>query len=86
MFIGDATPVSPNPRYGQVAYMYRGTNDTTTYSTLDALIYNTSDETNANYVRYWATETGFKPSTNNTSRYWRAGRTYKWIAVWAPTA
>lgn len=86
IFIGDATPVSPNPRYGQVVYMYRGANDTTTYSTVDSLMYNTSDETNANYVRYWATETDFKPSTNNTSRYWRAGRTYKWIAVWAPTA
>ena len=34
---------------------------------------------------YWATETGFYAYVNNSSRYFRANRTYKWIAVWAPT-
>lgn len=37
------------------------------------------------YFRYYATNTKFMPYTGSTSRYWRAGRTYKWIAVWAPT-
>lgn len=37
---------------------------------------------NTIYSRYWVTEEGFKASTNNASRYWRAGRTYKWIAIW----
>ena len=28
---------------------------------------------------------GFRAYGGATSRYWRSGRTYKWIAVWAPT-
>lgn len=43
------------------------------------------DDSSVYYPRYWVTETEFHPYTNSTSRYWRAGRTYKWIAVWAPT-
>ena len=33
---------------------------------------------------YYITTTGIKPATGS-SYYFRAGRTYKWIAVWAPT-
>lgn len=46
------------------------------------------DETGAtsNYPCYWATNTEFYPYSDSTSRYWRANRTYKWIAVWAPTS
>lgn len=36
------------------------------------------------YMSYFLTESGFVPY-GGTTRYWRAGRTYKWIAVWAPT-
>ena len=43
-----------------------------------------SSPSNADYPRDWATETGIKAFLT-TSIYWRAGRTYKWIAVWAPT-
>lgn len=35
--------------------------------------------------RYWATETSIRFYTNSNSRYSRAGRTYKWIAAWAPS-
>ena len=42
-----------------------------------------SDRSN---VRYWATETYIYATDGDNSDYWRAGRTYKWIAVWAPTA
>ena len=44
----------------------------------------TSDSSSA-FPRYWVTETGFHPYSNSASRYFRAGRSYKWIAVWAPT-
>lgn len=43
------------------------------------------NDTAASYARYWVSNTWFKPYTNSGSRYWRTGRTYKWIAVWAPT-
>ena len=33
-------------------------------------------------VSTWVSKTGFSPYTNSTSRYWRSGRTYKWIAIW----
>lgn len=36
----------------------------------------------AGYTRYWATESSFRPYSRSTSRYWRNGRTYKWIAIW----
>ena len=36
-------------------------------------------------VSNWVTKQQFRPSYNRTSSYWRTGRTYKWIAVWAPT-
>lgn len=46
----------------------------------------TSSASSANTKpRFWATETGIKAYTNSASRYWRAGRTYKWIAAWTPT-
>lgn len=43
-----------------------------------------TDESNV-YYRYWATASNFMPFTSNTSRKWKAGRTYKWIAIWGPT-
>ena len=34
----------------------------------------------------YATNEKIYATTSSSSRYWRAGRTYKWIAVWAPTS
>lgn len=30
----------------------------------------------------WVSSEWFKPQSNSNSRYWRSGRTYKWVAVW----
>jgi len=46
---------------------------------------NETPATTTNYPLYWADETAIYPSADSASRYFRAGRTYKWIAVWAPT-
>lgn len=43
---------------------------------------NTTD-TDQSYSRYWVKPNSFRPRTAS-SKYWRAGRTYKWIAVWKP--
>ncbi len=40
-------------------------------------------ETNSSYPRYFVTPTCFRPYSGYNGRYWRAGRTYKWVAVWA---
>ena len=83
---GSSFPYSTSAsRYGAAVFGYRtsssGSVSTVTfqYGSND-----TGDSTTA-YARYWATESNFKPYANSTSRYWRRGRTYKWIAVWGPT-
>lgn len=71
-------------RYAVAYYTYRGSSSTTTAA---SLIANNSDSTSSSsntYPRYWASPTDFHPYSNSNSRYWRAGRTYKWIAVWKP--
>lgn len=73
-------------RYANAYYAYRGTN-TNNISANGLLITYKSDSTSSgstSYPRYWTTETDFHPYSNSTSRYWRAGRTFKWIAVWKP--
>lgn len=48
--------------------------------------YTSSSDSTVNDSRYWATETTIKGYSNSDTRYWKAGRTYKWIAVWAPVS
>ena len=73
-------------RYATVQYIYRGTSATSVNSGTVHFSYNSDNtKTTSGYPRYWVTNTGFNPYTNSTSRYWRAGRTYKWIAIWKPT-
>ena len=72
-------------RAAMVYYNYRASTSTGTvggYLNISTDSDNTSSQ-NGNYSRYWASTTGFNPYTDNTSRYWKAGRTYKWIAIWA---
>ena len=71
-------------RYCGVIYGARGTStssiniDQTTFTgNSDA----TSESSNA-YPRYWVNVGEFHPYTNSGTRYWRANRTYKWVAIW----
>lgn len=86
---GNGVPYSSSAfRYAVAYYSYRG-NSTTSISSSGTSCSNNSDSTSATgtaYPRYWASPTDFHPYSNSTSRYWRAGRTYKWIAVWKPTS
>lgn len=71
-------------RYAIAYFSYRGSSSTSAGS---LMISHNSDSTTASgtsYTRYWASPTDFHPYSNSTSRYWRAGRTYKWIAIWKP--
>lgn len=36
--------------------------------------------------QYYISNTEFTPNSGSNSRLWRSGRTYKWIAAWAPTS
>lgn len=82
-FTGEAVPssASENRRYGTAIYVYRSTGNPAQAATGITNLSGTSSSS----IPYWVSNTGFIPSSASTSRYWRAGRTYKWIAVWAPT-
>lgn len=74
-------------RYAVAYYSYRNTS-TSSISSGGLIITYNSDNTSSSvttYPRYWASPTDFHPYSNSTSRYWRSGRTFKWIAVWKPT-
>ena len=73
-------------RYANAWYCYRASS-TSSISAAGFMITNNSEDTSSSstaYPRYWVSPTDFHPYSNSTSRYWRAGRTYKWIAVWKP--
>ena len=84
---GSATDMGASgPRYGLATYTYRSSG-TNTSQAVNAIT-TTSDSDSASSVyhsKYWVTSTSFYPYSNSDSRYWKAGRTYKWIAVWPPT-
>ena len=68
-----------SPHYGTTS------SSNTSVSVNSTAITKTSDETEAtstSYPRYWVSPTGFRPYGNSASKYWKAGKTYKWIAVW----
>ncbi len=75
---------SPMMRYGTVQYLYKGSS----FSSGTAHLTSSSDIPlpesggSISYARYWATESKITPSTNTTTRYFVANRTYKWIAIW----
>ena len=69
-------------RYSVAYYSYRSSNGTSSAATL--IQYNSSNtgDSSTSYSRYWASASNFHPYSNSTSRYFRANRNYKWIAVW----
>lgn len=85
---GHGVPYSSSGfRYATAYYSYRSSS-TSSISSSGYMCSSTSSSTSsgsASYPRYWASPTDFHPYTNSTSRYWRAGRTFEWIAVWKPT-
>lgn len=73
-------------KYSEYRSRYKGSSDS--ISGGGAMLnypYTDSGDSSATYPRYFATETGIRAYASSTARYWRAGRTYKWIAVWKPT-
>lgn len=69
-------------RYGAALYCYKQSNGiSNSQSTFSYSSTNTTD-TSTSYPRYFATPSNFKPYTGSTSRYWKSGRAYKWVAIW----
>lgn len=85
-FTGHGFPYSSSGfRYAAAYYSYRGSST----SSISSAGYLCSQQTTSSsasgvtYPKYWANEREFHPYSNSTSRYWRAGRSYKWVAIWA---
>lgn len=72
--------------YAVAPYRYRSSaNSTMSGSTTQITHPPNETGTSQYYYQNWCTTTGFIPNTSSSTRYWKAGRTYKWIAIWAPT-
>ena len=81
---GQAVPStsSASCRYAVASYVYRGSsNPAQSASGITSI----SSGSSSLYMSYWVSSSEFYPYTGSDNRYWRAGRTYKWIAVWKPT-
>lgn len=75
-------------RYATAFYAYRATNTGNLTQGAVNCPYTSDNKSPAgsiNYPRFWTDELGFTPNSASTSRYWRAGRTYKWYAIWKQT-
>lgn len=69
--------------YGRTHTQYRSGTSTGNSRTIMQYDYtDTAREDAISCTRYYARESAFYPYPSSTARYWRAGRTYKWIAVW----
>lgn len=74
-------------RYATAFYIYRVSSATALTQGATHCAYNSDNAGSGgiNYPRFWCDELGFTPNSASTSHYWRAGRTYKWIAIWRQT-
>lgn len=81
---GDGFPYNTTSTYyGVVQYLYYSSSQSA--SGQRTYLATSTGSASSGTPGYWADNTAIYPYTVSTSRYWRAGRTYKWIAVWAPT-
>ena len=72
-------------RYGLVNTQVRsGTNTLAVQNTQITVPYTDSADSTSSCSRFWAKETGIL-AYRGSGYYFRSDRTYKWIAVWAPT-
>lgn len=73
--------------YGNEFVRYKGSNaSSSSNGSNNITASDTYDGTSGTaYPQYYTTASEFHPYTNSSSRYWKSGRTYKWIAVWAPS-
>lgn len=77
---GSPYNIDSNLYYAIIPYRYK----TSSSDTASTFRINTLSNTGTNVCfQYWVSESAFYPEGNNST--YRSGRTYKWIAVWAPT-
>ena len=70
--------------YAFIYYRSRTSSAFTGNSVLCSHSSSESGNSDTSYPKYWVTAASMYPYCNSSSRYWRANRTYKWIALWKP--
>lgn len=81
------TSSSSTGSYGLVQYWYRNTSSTSLSSSTVNLTISGSDtsSTSDQAPRVWVTNAVFTPHIpTGNNYYFRSGKNYKWIAIWAP--
>ena len=68
-------------RYARILYDYKSSTGSMQSNNAITALTGTGTAT----FPYWITESGFYAYTTVNTRYFISGRTYKWIAVWAPS-
>ena len=73
--------------YGLVGLRYNSSSNTSSTGSTNLITVPLaqSDGSTSAHPTFWATNERITLNTTSNSRYFHAGRTYKWIAVWAPT-
>ena len=79
--IGAVTPDDTNHYYGRYQYFYSNSGGSAAAGGWNIYALTGSD---TSALSYFLSESSFSP-TAGSNRYFRSTRTYKWIAVWAPT-
>ena len=83
---GHGLPYGGTTRYGYIGYMYSlSSNGASSGTQIFAYSSDSGSAPSGTWANYYADSDAFYPGSNSTSRFFRAGRTYKWIAIWAPT-
>ena len=84
---GIGFPQSTSARRVATAYFtYKTSSSISNSGTVVTYNSDNAGSSDKSYSRYWATESGFHPYSNENSRYWRKNRDYKWIAIWKATS
>lgn len=78
---GIITTATSSFHYGFTRYAYKTSGAGVSGTNLSGL-----DGTTNTALSYWVSAGSFSPYMGSDTRYFRSGRTYKWIAVWAPTS
>ena len=77
-FINNAT----SNNYAFVRFGYRSTSSVSSTNVTQTHPASDSGDSSNQYVRYYVNESKFMAKTGQTSRSFRQGLSYKWIAVW----
>ena len=79
---GSTFPFNSNNRYVLVTATFKTSTSASGYNGAKNYSSDVLDDSSSNYPRWYCDNVAIKPYANSDTRYFRAGHTYKWMAVW----